>query len=366
MRWPRRTATASRASSPRCSMPSTSVWVCTWTSEHLGSSRRSGRGLARVLREAARTDARRVRGGGRAPRSRAAPGRARPAPRARLPRRSPAASRRACTAGRSRRLLRDDQYFPIQGMYGSDVARRRRRALVAARCSSTRSTTSTCSGGSSATRSRVSARVASRFGYEGIDDVADVTLDYADGTLATLLSVWHQILTAAVDAPPRGVLRGRAALGRGRPPRPTARRDSRRRRRSIRRDPPAWIGRARPSRAVVGPLPQYAEPGKAFLDALAPTAGGPAPDAATALAAHRVVDAAYRSAGRRPAAASPADSRRRPALRAPRCLRDNGSRAAFRGRAADPPGDRGQPLGHRPEAGAAGLRHDAVPARRRG
>ena len=37
-------------------------------------------------------------------------------------------------------------------------------------------------------------RVASRFGHAGIDDVADATLTFADGTDGDLVSVWHQIL----------------------------------------------------------------------------------------------------------------------------------------------------------------------------
>jgi predicted dehydrogenase len=64
---------------------------------------------------------------------------------------------------------------------------------------------------------------------------------------------------------------------------------------------PPWVDRFRLPSDLATQLAQYAAPTKSFLDALgldALGAGSPAggfPDAAVALAAHRVVDAAYRS-----------------------------------------------------------------------
>src|SRR5207342_9825 len=39
------------------------------------------------------------------------------------------------------------------------------------------------------------ARTASRYGHPGIEDTAAVTFAYADGSVAQLTSVWHQVLT---------------------------------------------------------------------------------------------------------------------------------------------------------------------------
>ena len=190
-------------------------------------------------------------------------------------------------------VLRDDQYFPIQGQYGSDW-----RADVAR-----------AGGGTLLEHSihdvdvlrwllgaptRVSARVASRFGHRGIDDVADVTLDFGDGAVATLLSVWHRILRRPstrrlevfcedallwTDDDNLGPLHIETADGVA----------------ELAGEPPEWSTRIDLPAEIVTPLLQYATPAKAFLDAL--TLGErPGPDAATALAAHRVVDGAYRSA----------------------------------------------------------------------
>ena len=90
--------------------------------------------------------------------------------------------------------MRDDQYFPVQGLYGStwrgDVAH--------------------AGGGTVIEHSihdvdvlrwilgdpvEVSARTATRFGYPGIEDTAAATFAYADGSVAQLTSVWHQVLS---------------------------------------------------------------------------------------------------------------------------------------------------------------------------
>jgi len=190
-------------------------------------------------------------------------------------------------------VLRDDQYFPIQGQYRSEW-----RADVAR-----------AGGGTLLEHSihdvdllrwllgdptRVSARVASRFGHPGIDDVADVTLDLADGAVATLVSVWHRILrrpsTRRLEVFCEDALLWADDDNLGPLHVETASDVT-----ELAGSPPEWSTRIDLPAEIVVPLLQYATPAKAFLDALG--SGERAfPDAATALAAHRVVDAAYRSA----------------------------------------------------------------------
>jgi len=73
--------------------------------------------------------------------------------------------------------------------------------------------------------------------------------------------------------------------------------------------PPPWIDRFEVAEALAKPLAQYAEPSKAFLDALARDGAGAHgyPDAGIAIAAHRLVDRAYQSAaaGGRPVRCDP-------------------------------------------------------------
>ncbi|MCZ7536445.1 MAG: Gfo/Idh/MocA family oxidoreductase [Acidimicrobiia bacterium] len=91
-------------------------------------------------------------------------------------------------------IMRDDQYFPIQGMYGSTW----------------RAEASLAGGGTLIEHSihdidvlrwllgdpvSVSASTAATFGHAGIENVAALTLAYEGGSTATLVSVWHQILS---------------------------------------------------------------------------------------------------------------------------------------------------------------------------
>ena len=210
------------------------------------------------------------------------------------------AAAEAVASGRyGRRLtavLRDDQYFPNQGQYGS-----------AWRADATKA-----GGGTLIEHSIhdvdvlawilgeptwVRANIATRFGHAGIDDVALVTLGYDDGALATLVSVWHQVMSRPssrrlevfcedallwTENDYLGPLRVEMTDGAS----------------VIDAQLPSWVSRLDVPDEFVAPVAQYAEPTKAFLDAIA--ADGAAargwPDAATALSAHRVVDAAYRSA----------------------------------------------------------------------
>ena len=194
-------------------------------------------------------------------------------------------------------VLRDDQYFPIQGMYGSTW----------------RSDVDKAGGGTLIEHSihdldvinwilgapeSVSAHTASVFGYPGIEDSAALRLTYPGGATASLdqrLAPGHD---PALDPPARGLLRGRVPLDRGRLPRARSTSRPRTGSETIEGDPPAWIDQLTVPEVLAKPLAQYAEPTKAFLDALvadgAEAAG--APGVEVALAAHEVVDGAYRSA----------------------------------------------------------------------
>jgi predicted dehydrogenase len=192
-------------------------------------------------------------------------------------------------------VMRDDQYFPIQGFYGSTW-----RADVAS-----------AGGGTLIEHSihdvdvlrfvlghpvDVSARLAYRFGYPGIDDVAALRFTYRDGAVAQLTSVWHQVLSREstrrlevfcekgimwTDDDYLGPLFVQSDDGVA----------------VVECSPPAWAERLKVPEVYAKALAQYAEPTKAFLDALA-DGRSPAgyPPAGEALAAHRLVDAAYRSA----------------------------------------------------------------------
>jgi predicted dehydrogenase len=193
-------------------------------------------------------------------------------------------------------VLRDDQYFPIQGMYGSTW----------------RSDVDKAGGGTLIEHSihdldvinwvlgpaeSVSAHTASVFGYPGIDDSAALRLTYPGGATASLVSVWHQVTTRPstrrlelfceaaflwTEDDYLGPLHVETSAGVE----------------TIEGDPPAWIDRLTVPEVLAKPLAQYAEPTKMFLDSLG--ANGPDahgfPDVGVALAAHDVVDGAYRSA----------------------------------------------------------------------
>jgi len=191
-------------------------------------------------------------------------------------------------------VFRDDQYFPNQGMYASDWRSDARRA----------------GGGTLIEHSihdvdilrwllgeptLVQASVASRCGHPGIDDVAAVTFTFADGAVATLTSVWHQILTRGstrrlevfcedallwLDDDLLGPLHVETSAGAT----------------TVPTEPPPWVRQLDPPPVLARAVAEYAPPTKSFLDALAAGSGAGEPDAATALAAHRLVDAAYRSA----------------------------------------------------------------------
>jgi predicted dehydrogenase len=193
-------------------------------------------------------------------------------------------------------VMRDDQYFPIQGQYAS----------------SWRSDVEKAGGGTLIEHSihdvdvlrwilgdpvDIAARTTSRFGHAGIDDVATLTLRYGDGGSATIVSVWHQILSREssrrlevfcedgliwADDDYLGPVHVETNAGAE----------------VLELAPPDWIDRLSVPAVYAKPLAQYAEPSKAFLDRLVrdgDRARGE-PGAQVALRAHQLVDAAYRSA----------------------------------------------------------------------
>ncbi|MBM3676157.1 MAG: Gfo/Idh/MocA family oxidoreductase [Actinobacteria bacterium] len=193
-------------------------------------------------------------------------------------------------------VFRDDQYFPIQGMYGStwrsDVAKAGGGTLIEHSIHDV-----DVLAGIVGAPVSVTAHTASRFGYPGIEDTATVGLAYAQGASAALVSVWHQVTTRPstrrlevfcedaflwTEDDYLGPLHVETSDGTE----------------VISGEPPAWIDRLAVPEVLAKPLAQYCEPSKAFLDALSGSGGAARgfPDVELALAAHRVVDAAYTSA----------------------------------------------------------------------
>ncbi|HMF81874.1 MAG TPA: Gfo/Idh/MocA family oxidoreductase [Acidimicrobiia bacterium] len=212
-------------------------------------------------------------------------------------------------------ILRDDQYFPIQGLYGSawraDVAKAGGGTLLEHSIHDV-DVLRWVLGRAAGEPTEVSARTAAMFDHAGIDDATTVTFRFSDGSTATIVSVWHQILSRGsrrrfevfcedallwTDDDYLGPLHIETARGEE----------------LVEALPPPWIDRFEIAEALAEPLAQYAEPSKTFLDALA-TDGARAhghPDVDIALAAHRLVDRAYRSAaaGGRPVPCEPSGPR---------------------------------------------------------
>lgn len=193
-------------------------------------------------------------------------------------------------------VFRDDQYFPIQGIYGSTW-----RADVTA-----------AGGGTLIEHSihdvdvmqwilgpvtEVSAATAETFGHPGIDDVAVLRAGFAGAVAATLTSVWHQVLTRPstrrvelfceeallwTEDDYLGPLHVETSAGHE----------------EVTAPPPWWIDRLATPEVYAKPVAAYAAPALSFLEAVARSGAGAVghPDVETALAAHEVVDAAYRSA----------------------------------------------------------------------
>lgn len=191
-------------------------------------------------------------------------------------------------------VLRDDQYFPVQGMYAS----------------AWRADVDTAGGGCLIEHSihdvdilrhclgevdEVTARTTEFAGYPGIEDLAVVTMQHASGATSEIVSIWHQILTRGstrrlevfceqglvwLENEFVGPLHVETSDGAE----------------MLVCEPEAWVKELPFGDDEVGlSLRVYAQADAAFLRAVA--SGHPAdPSFADALTAHRLVDAAYRSA----------------------------------------------------------------------
>jgi myo-inositol 2-dehydrogenase / D-chiro-inositol 1-dehydrogenase len=197
-------------------------------------------------------------------------------------------------------VLRDDQYFPVQGLYASawraDVSKAGGGTLLEHSIHDV-DVLRWILGTPLGEAEEVTARTASLFGHPGIDDATTVTFRYADGSSATIVSVWHQILA-------RGSLRRlelfceKALLWTDDDYLGPLHVETNAGEELVEAAPPSWVGRFEVPEVLAKPLAQYAEPSKAFLDALDRDGTGARgyPDVEIALAAHRLVDQAYRSA----------------------------------------------------------------------
>jgi predicted dehydrogenase len=138
-------------------------------------------------------------------------------------------------------------------------------------------------------------RLANRFGHAGIEDVAAVTFAYPDTSVATLISVWHQVMrrpsTRRLEVFCEDALLWTDDDYLGPLHVETSDAVS-----LIGASLPGWIGDLPLAPEIAALLAPYVVAARAFLDALVAGASGD-PDAAMALAAHRLVDVAYRSAG---------------------------------------------------------------------
>ncbi len=191
-------------------------------------------------------------------------------------------------------VFRDDQYFPVQGVYGStwrgDVA------VAGGGCLIEHSIHDLdilrfCLG----EVTEVTGRTADFSGHDGVEDVATVALQFASGASAQLVSVWHDILSrgstrrvevfgregvAWLDNDFLGPLHVQTSEGIEVRPCP----------------PPGWVRDLALGDDDIGlAVSAYVEADRAFLDAVA-AGRRPEPSFAEAVVAHRLVDATYRSA----------------------------------------------------------------------
>ena len=193
-------------------------------------------------------------------------------------------------------ILRDDQYFPIQGTYASqwraDVTQAGGGCLIEHSIHDV-DILRFCFG----EVDRLSARTANFSGHEGIEDLATLSLSFGSGLEAHLTSLWHNILSRGstrrlelfcqegmvwLDNEFRGPLHVQTSDATDMRPCPS----------------PPWVDELPLARDEVGlAIRAYVEADRAFVDAVV---GGRAPDPGLdkALVAHRLVDAAYRSAER--------------------------------------------------------------------
>jgi len=191
-------------------------------------------------------------------------------------------------------IFRDDQYFPVQGMYQSTW--RADVAMAGGGCLMEHSIHDLdilrfCLGDVA----QVAATTANFSGHPGVEDLATVSLEFESGASAALVSVWHDILSRGstrrvevfcrrgmvwIDDAFVGPLHIETSEGTEVRPCPS----------------PDWVRDLPLGNDDVGlAIRAYADADRAFLDARGE--GRPcSPSFAEGVVAHRLVDAAYRSA----------------------------------------------------------------------
>ena len=186
-------------------------------------------------------------------------------------------------------VFRDDQYLPTRGAYGSTWRGDSDRAGSGVLLEHSIHDVDLLEWIFGPVR-RVSASMAENHAIDGIEDVAVVTLEFADGTRGSLISVWHDLLSRPSNRQVEVFCRTSRAQLTG-----------------------EWLGEVewefadsagRTDHTAAeemlagtwrGPGGPGENPDGAFVAAV--RAGGPAyPDFGVALRAHRVVEACYRSA----------------------------------------------------------------------
>jgi UDP-N-acetyl-2-amino-2-deoxyglucuronate dehydrogenase len=183
-------------------------------------------------------------------------------------------------------VFRDDQYLPVQGLYGSTWRADRAKAGAGALFEHSIHDLDLLRWMMGPIRS-VSARIGAVHGLDGIDDQASVLLEAVSGAQATLTSVWHDVLSRPSQRRVEAFCQGAVFTLCG-----------------------DWQGPVSTERQGTEPVPIEGmtlteaaaaidglgvNPDAGFLDAIR----GPRPaypDFAVALEAHRLADAAYRSA----------------------------------------------------------------------
>ncbi len=191
-------------------------------------------------------------------------------------------------------VLRDDQYFPVQGLYRStwrgDVEQAGGGCLIEHSIHDL-DILRFCLG----EVVELSGTTDSLSGRRGVEDLATVSMRFECGARAEIVSIWHEILSrgstrrlevfcqqgmAWLDNDFSGPLHVQTGDGTE----------------VVRCPPPPWVEELPLAHDDVGlAIRAYVEADRAFLEAL--SAGSvPAPSFAEAVVAHRMVDAAYRSA----------------------------------------------------------------------
>jgi myo-inositol 2-dehydrogenase/D-chiro-inositol 1-dehydrogenase len=191
-------------------------------------------------------------------------------------------------------VFRDDQYFPIQGTYGStwrsDVEQAGGGCLIEHSIHDL-DILRFCFG----EVTEVTGRMSNFSGHPGIEDMAAVSMQFVSGLTAQLTSVWHNILSRGstrrieiffedalvwLDNEFRGPLHIQTSERSEDRPCPS----------------PAWVDALPFGNDQIGlGVSPYVEADRGFVDAV--VAGrAPQPGVDEAVVAHRLVDAAYRSA----------------------------------------------------------------------